>query len=109
MTRDMTSRSSDVEVDAVTNRIPGQPRRAAMNEPASTTAKGRRRVSMATPASTRDLLQREVGRARTKIPIVAITIAIAAAMKTNTPNAPKASSMKAMTKELKITESRLQE
>ncbi len=44
-----------------------------------------------------------------KIPIVAITIAIAAAMKTKTPKAPNLSSTKAMTKEEKMTESRLQE
>src|SRR5271165_1656208 len=44
-----------------------------------------------------------------KTPIVAITIAIAAAMKAKTPGAPRASSTKAMMKELKITESRLQE
>ena len=44
-----------------------------------------------------------------KNPIVAITTPIAAAMKTKTPNAPKALRMKAMTNDLKITESRLQE
>src|SRR5208337_5058729 len=44
-----------------------------------------------------------------KSPIVAITTPIAAAMKANTPAAPKASSTKAMTKELKMTERRLQE
>ena len=44
-----------------------------------------------------------------KMPIVAITIAIAPAMKTNTPGAPKASRMKAMTKDEKITESLLHE
>ena len=57
----------------------------------------------------RDRLQRQVGVRGPKIPITAITIAIAAAMNANTPGAPKASSMKAMMNELKMTESRLQE
>ncbi len=43
------------------------------------------------------------------MPIVAITIAIAAAMKPKTPEAPNLSKMKAMMKELKMTEGRLQE
>ena len=44
-----------------------------------------------------------------KMPIVAITTPIAAAMKTKTPNAPEAFRMKAMMKDEKITESRLHE
>ena len=44
-----------------------------------------------------------------KIPIVAITTPIAAAMKTKTPNAPEAFRMNAMMKDEKITESRLHE
>ncbi len=42
-------------------------------------------------------------------PIVAMTIPIATAMKTKTPWAPNSSRMKAITNELKMTESRLQE